>query len=121
MSATPNEGQRARLDPTAESADPELPAFLATPKESPAYHGFTLLAGSEKDGFAFGVITEPRGAEPAQWGDAFVIAPDGSRAGIVWTAQGDPSPNVMIEPEPGRWGVYGFRFDHPVCSAATRI
>jgi hypothetical protein len=107
------QGQSVRIEPAAESANPSLPAFIARPKGAPAYHGIPLLANSEKDGFAFGVITEPNGETPASWGDAFVVAPDGSRAGIVWQAEGEPSP-VVCSPSPGRWGVYAFRFQRPV-------
>jgi hypothetical protein len=107
------QGQSIRTDPLAESANPNLPAFIAIPKGAPAYHGFPLLAHSEKEGFSFGVITEPNGDTPASWGDAFVVAPDGSRAGIVWQAEGEPSP-VVCPPSPGRWGVYAFRFPRPV-------
>ncbi len=102
-------GHTVRIDDAAESARPDLPAFLAAPEIAPAYHGFPLLANSEKDGFAFGVITEPVGAH---WGDAFVVAPDGSRAGIVWQTEGDPEP-IVCAPSPGRWGVYAFRFTSP--------
>lgn len=67
-------GHPVRMDETAQSAQTDLPAFLAAPETAPAYHGFPLLADSEKEGFTFGVITEPVGAD---WGDAFVVAPDG--------------------------------------------
>jgi hypothetical protein len=107
------QGQSVRIDPLAKSADSSLPAFIAIPKGAPVYHGFPLLAHSEKEGFSFGVITEPNGETPASWGDAFVVAPDGSRAGIVWQAEGEPSP-VVCAPSPGRWGVYAFRFRRPV-------
>jgi hypothetical protein len=107
------QGQSIRVDPLAESSNPSLPAFIAVPKGAPAYHGFPLLPHSEKEGFSFGVITEPNGEAPASWGDAFVVAPDGSRAGIVWQAEGEPSP-VVCSPSPGRWGVYAFRFRRPV-------
>lgn len=103
MSKPPRKGQRVRVDESAESALPDVPAFLAPPKNTTVYHGFPLLEGSEKEGFKFGAITEPNGAKPATWGDAFVVAPDGSRAGIVWQATGDPPP-VVCEPGPGRWG-----------------
>jgi hypothetical protein len=107
------QGQSVRVDPLAESANPNLPAFIAIPKGAPAYHGFPLLAHSEKEGFSFGVITEPNGETPASWGDAFAVAPDGSRAGIVWQAEGEPSP-VVCSPSPDRWGVYAFRFRRSV-------
>jgi len=107
------QGQSVRVDRLAESADPNLPAFIATPKGMPVYYGFPVLAHSEKEGFSFGVITEPNGETPASWGDAFVVAPDGSRAGIVWQAEGEPAP-IVCPPTPGRWGVYAFRFSRPV-------
>lgn len=114
------EGQRLRLDSEAASASTELPAFLAQPANSPAYHGFPILEGSENDGFVFGVITEPNGATPASWGDAYVIAPNGSRAGIVWSA-GSGSSETILPPEPGRWGVYHFYFIRPVLNERDLI
>jgi hypothetical protein len=110
---TPRPGYRAEMDQSAESAVEGMPAFLAPPPGSPVYHGFPLLKGSEIDGWIFGVITSPHGTEPAVWGDAYVVAPDGSRAGIVWQASGEAQA-VVCEPSEGRWGVYGFRFSHPV-------
>ena len=104
------EGHRARIDVDAESASPDLPAFIAKPAGAPPYHGFPLLPGSDKDGFVFGVITDPTGAT---WGDAYVVAPDGSRAGIVWSLEG-PESEIVIPPDPIRWGVYQFRFDSPM-------
>ena len=87
-------GQPVRVDEAAESADPELPAFIARPPDAPVYHGFPLLENSEYEGFIFGTITDPNGAE---WGDAYVIAPNGSRAGIVWSI-GRGEPTIVSEP-----------------------
>ena len=109
------EGRAVRQDPDAKSTSADLPAFIARPADAPVYHGFPLLPGSEKDGFVFGVITDSTGDEPASWGDAYVVAPDGSRAGIVWRMEG-PEMHVVFPPEPGRWGVYEFCFKHPVRS-----
>ena len=102
------------------SASPHLPAFIARPPGSPAYYGFPLLADSEKDGFIFGIITDVRCDPPPSWGDAYVVAPDGSRAGIEWRMTG-PDVKVALPPEPGRWGVYVFRFVHPVRSQEDLI
>jgi hypothetical protein len=113
-------GQRVRQDSTAPSTSADLPAFIARPADAPVYYGFPILAGSAIDGFEFGTITEPSGGEPASWGDAFVVAPDGSRAGIVWVMEG-PDVQVVLPPEPGRWGVYQFRFEIPVKSDADLI
>jgi hypothetical protein len=103
-------GQRVRVDEAAPSTDPDLPAFIARPRNAPAYYGFPILKDSELDGFVFGVITEPSEAE---WGDAFVIAPNGSRAGIVWQL-GEGAPTVVEGPSEWSWGVYGFCFKGPI-------
>jgi hypothetical protein len=113
-------GQVAREDPGAVSAISGLPAFIARPKSAPAYYGFPLLPDSEKDGFVFGVITSSRTDAPASWGDAYIVGPDGTRAGIVWHMKG-PVTEVVFPPEPGRWGVYQFVFEHPVQSDADLI
>ena len=114
------DGQVAREDPSAVSAQPGMPAFLAPPAGAPAYYGFPLLPNSEKDGFVFGAITRPRTGTSAVWGDAYVVAPDGSRAGIVWVTEG-PVTEVVFPPEAGRWGVYQFRFERPVESDAELV
>jgi hypothetical protein len=114
------DGQVAREDPSAVPARPGMPAFLAPPAGAPAYYGFPLLPNSEKDGFVFGAITRPRTGTSAVWGDAYVVAPDGSRAGIVWVTEG-PVTEVVFPPEPGRWGVYQFRFERPVESDAELV
>lgn len=113
-------GQPLRIDAEAASASLALPAFIARPRSAPVYHGFPLLKGSKREGFVFGAITEPNGAEVAEWGDAFVAAPNGSRAGIVWQI-GRGEPSVVCEPSEGRWSVYGFHFEGPVATEADRV
>jgi hypothetical protein len=104
------DGLPIKNDENAESADPNLPAFLARPKEAPVYHGFEVLADSEKDGWAYGVITEYESEdEEICEGDGFVIAPDGSRAGVVW-ATDTPDFYEILGPDEERWGVYGVKF-----------
>jgi hypothetical protein len=114
------DSQVAREDPSAVSARPGMPAFMAPPAGAPAYYGFPLLPNSEKDGFVFGAITRSRTGTAASWGDAYVVAPDGLRAGIVWVTDG-PVKEVVLPPEPNRWGVYQFRFEQPVESDADLI
>ena len=114
------EGQVLQEDPGAVSAIPGLPPFIARPATAPAYYGFPLLPDSEKDGFVFGVITKSGTDAPASWGDAYVVAPDGTRAGIVWVMKG-PVTEVVFPPDPLRWGVYQFLFEHPVLSDADLI
>lgn len=108
------EGIPLRLDPEAESADPSLPAFLARPEGAPVYHGFPLLEESRTaDGWCFGIISDPDCPQGRDWGDAFIVAPDGSRAGIIWEV-GAPVMKVSSPPEEDRWGVFELGFARPV-------
>jgi hypothetical protein len=104
------EGVPLRLDPEAQSVDSSLPAFLARPEDAPVYHGFPLLEISRTDdGWCFGTISEPDCSEGSDWGDAFVVAPDGSRAGIIWEV-GESRVGVTMPPDEGRWGVFHVGF-----------
>ena len=60
--------------------------------------------GVEVDGFKLGVIT---GFGPGEEddGDAFVVAPDGSRAGLVWEVAPEPYFQQVMAPDDERWGV----------------
>ena len=104
------------FDEVAESSSPELPAFLSRPEGAPVYHGFVLVEETRTDGWCFGAITafeEPPGCEA---GDGFVVAPDGSRAGIVWEV-GDQEMQEVLSPDEGRWGVYAVWFPRVVKTA----
>jgi hypothetical protein len=102
-----------RIDPNAASAREGEPAFAARPTGAPAYHGFPVLSDIEVDGFVLGEIT---GFEGQEDGDAFVVAPDGSRAGLVWalgdraSVEGRAFPGAAVT---GRWGVYHVTFPRP--------
>jgi hypothetical protein len=79
------------------------------------YYGFVVLDDVAVDGFTLGMITDFE-AEPCDEGDAFVIAPDGGRAGLVWEVC-DPSYFREVMPiEAGRWGVWGVGFRLPMNS-----
>src|SRR5207247_11194706 len=93
------------LDETARLADPELPAFLAKPAGAPAYHGFPLVPETMTDGWCLGTITEYIDVDGCDSGDAYVVAPDGSRAGLVWDV-GDGELTQISSPDESRWGVY---------------
>jgi hypothetical protein len=108
-----------RLDEEAESASSELPAFLARPEGSPVYHGFPILDGVEVDGFRLGMITDFL-SEPDNEGDAFVVAPDGSRAGLIWEAEAaEPYFEEMVPPDEGRWGVFAVGLRGPLRDVET--
>jgi hypothetical protein len=106
------------LDQNAESANSSLPAFLARPPEAPPYHGFVVLEGVAVDGFTFGMISDFM-TEPSDWGDAFVIAPDGSRAGLIWELDDQvyvTPTQPPLPPNDPRWGVFNVGFPIPMRS-----
>src|SRR5215470_12816961 len=78
-----SKGKPVAVDHNAVSASPTEPAFVAPPKGAPVYHGFVVLEDVSVEGFTFGAITD-FDAEPCDVGDAFIVSPDGSRAGLVW-------------------------------------
>ena len=118
MKASADKGRPLRLDPDAASASEDLPAFLARPTASPVYHGFPILNDVEIDGFRLGVITDFE-AEPCDYGDAFVVAPDNSGAGLVWDLGEALSFSEVLPPEPDRWGVWGVTFANPMRTRAN--
>jgi hypothetical protein len=119
------DGIPLELDTSAASADPKLPAFLARPTDAPCYHGFPLLEESRTDdGWCFGTISS-YDHPGAGWncGDAFVVAPDDTRAGLVWSV-GKPMFECIIAPErtrSSRWAVYELTLSKPVRCRADLI
>ena len=77
------------------------------------YHGFAVLNDVAVDGFTLGAITDFE-TEACECGDAFVIAPDGSRAGLVWEVSAQSYFTEVLALEPNRWGVWGVSFQHPM-------
>jgi hypothetical protein len=90
-----DEGHRIHVDPEAASADPELPAFIARPPGEPVYYGFPLL-DVEVEGFRLGAISGfaidelADSEDDGTSGDAFVVGPDGRRAGLAWDVAEEP-------------------------------
>ena len=109
-------GRPLATDDQAESTDPSLPAFLARPPGAPVYHGFPVIDGAEVGGFRLGMITDFL-SEHATEGDAYVIAPDGSRAGLVWQSECAPYFEEIIAPEQGRWGVWAVGLALPMTTS----
>lgn len=109
------QGRPLAINNSASRASPTEPAFVARPEGAPVYHGFVVLDDVKVHGFTLGKITDWE-AEPCETGDAFVIAPDGSRAGLVWEIC-DPSYFEETMPiEVARWGVWGVGFCLPMNS-----
>ncbi len=102
-------GRPLAVDPNATSSSHTEPAFIAKPPGAPIYHGFQVLEDVVVEGFTFGKITDFE-AEPCQEGDAFVVAPDNSRAGLVWEATNEVSISQISPLEADRWGVWSVSF-----------
>ena len=72
MSNEGNEGRGILQDSEAQSADPDLPAFLARLPDAPVYYGFPLVPETEMDGWFYGAITVFEDPEGYVSGDGFV-------------------------------------------------
>lgn len=101
------------MDTCAKSASDSLPAFISHPSDAPVYHGFQILDDVVVEGFTLGLITsfEEGGATE---GDSFIIAPDNSRAGLVWSIPKSPEDRPKLEQvcpiEKSRWGLWELLF-----------
>jgi hypothetical protein len=111
-------GKPVAIDPNAISASPTEPAFVAPPKGAPVYHGFVVLEDVSVEGFTFGAITDFE-AEACDAGDAFVVAPDGSRAGLVWEVSPTDHIEEVLPFERDRWGVWAVSFPYPMVNRAN--
>ena len=101
-------------DPKAQSREPDRPAFLSKPLGAPVYHGFPLVEESRTaEGWVFGAITNFIDPAGVTYGDAYVQAPDGSRAGLVWEV-GEGEFGEISPPTPDRWGVYAVWLPEPI-------
>ena len=102
-----------RLDLGAESTDPAKLPFMAPPPGAPPYHGFEVL-DIEVDGFRLGLISDPLNDPAARpGGDGFVVAPDGSRAGLVWKLD-EPFVFRTVDDTEQRWGVWLAGIEEPI-------
>jgi hypothetical protein len=102
-----------RVDSDAKSTSPDAPAFVAKPPGALVYHGFPVVPETETDGWYYGAITEFLEPDGCKEGDAYVVAPDGTRAGLVWEV-GYEGFDEVCAPSPDRWGVYAVGFARPV-------
>jgi hypothetical protein len=81
------------------------------------YHRYPLILETETDGFIYGEITDHFDfdeEEGCTFGDGYVQAPNGSRAGIIWGVSEKPYLNICFEPDVKRWGVYNVGFVKPI-------
>lgn len=104
--------------------------------EASVYYDLPPWGEAEVGGFTFGKIEDNRSrGDGHAWGNGFVVAPDGSRAGLRWhvieTAEQfaarervrekerryftDPEYFEVRHPfEPHRWGIWNVAFPHPM-------
>lgn len=108
-------GRPLAIDPVAPSASPTEPAFIAPPAGAPVYYGFQVLSDVAVEGFTFGKITDFE-MEHCNEGDAFVVAPDNSRAGLVWEVSDKSCFQEICRPEQEGWGVWGVCFPYAMTS-----
>jgi hypothetical protein len=106
-------GKPLLVDQDAESAEVGLAAFLARPSGAPVYYGFPLVEETRTEGWCFGAITEFAEPEGCDCGDGFVEAPDGSRAGLIWSVGSFPIEQTLA-PTADRWGVWAVPFPKPI-------
>lgn len=111
-------GKPVAIDHDALSASPTEPAFVTPPKGAPVYHGFLVLEDVNVEGFILGAITDFE-AEPCHAGDAFIVAPDGNRAGLVWEVSATTHIEEVHPFEPNRWGVWAVSFPYPMDDRAN--
>jgi hypothetical protein len=110
-----SKGRPLAVDPSARSTSKTDPAFVARPQGAPVYHGFQILSDVVVDGFTFGKITDFE-AQASDEGDAFIVAPDDSRAGLVWQVSDKPYFREICPPEAQRWGVWAVAFPNAMTS-----
>lgn len=113
------ESRPLSLDGAAESAASELPGFLARPPGAPVYDGFVVLSDACVDGFTLGMITD-FDASPLE-GDAFIIAPDRSRAGLVWRVSHEPLCQEVCSFSTDRWGVWTVNLPLPMSGLPNQL
>jgi hypothetical protein len=76
-------------------------------------HGYPVIAASECEGWFFGAMTQFLESAPDTSGDGFVVAPDGSRADLLWQI-GVGECTEILPADESRWGVYSVWFPKPI-------
>lgn len=91
---------------------------MTSDNHNPAlYHGHVVVPETCTDGWCLGVMTDYEDPVGVDSGDAFVVAPDGSSAGLVWEVGVEPLSEIL-PPDGTRWGVYAVSFPHVIRNAA---
>jgi hypothetical protein len=92
--------------------------------EGHKYYG-SYVEETLTDGWCYGAITEflePDKPEGSDSGDGFVVAPDGSYCGLVWSTDCPWEFEQIEGPRRDKfWGVFEVRFPKPVRSLADLV
>ena len=86
----------------------------------PVYHGFVIVPETCTDGWCLGTISAFEDPDGCDGGDAFVVAPDGSRADLIWQVGTEPLEEIL-PPDAERWGVYAISFPHVTRTTADLV
>jgi hypothetical protein len=100
------------IDKEARTSGKEHPG-MNRPPGSPVYYGFPIVNETLTDGWRLGSVTAFEDPLGCTHGDAFVVAPDGTRAGITWEV-GTAALKEVVPPDAERWGVYAVSFPSSV-------
>ena len=104
--------QMMAVDPAVAPATEDAPAFVSRPVGSEVYHGFPVVDIPDRDGWRLGAVSGF--GDGSREGDAFIVAPDGTRAGVVWSV-GAPARSSEVRPaDAERWGVYAVTVPQPM-------
>ena len=93
------------------------PAITSKRNTRPIYHAFRTIPETLTDGWLFGAITVYEDPDGCDSGDGFVVAPDGSRAGLDWRV-GRGKIRKIAPPDERQWGVYEVFFPRPIRTTA---
>ena len=119
---------RARRRPAGGMAEPGGPrlaeAGLLTardglPPASP-YAGCPILPGPAREGFRIGLVTDLCQFGGYQ-GDAFIVAPDLSCAGLIWEVARTPRLGLVAPASPERWGIWEATVAGPILAAGDLL
>jgi hypothetical protein len=81
---------------------------------------FGIIEETRTEGWVFGTVNEYEDPKGCNNGEAFIIAPDGSRADIEWSV-GDFKTQEISEPDSDSWGRYRVAFPKLVRTTADFV
>lgn len=99
-------------------------AVMTTGSEDERYFGSSVVPGVDVDGWRLGLYTGPDldSDDPVDAGDAYLVAPDGRRCGIVWSIQQPTFFVILLGDQGDRFGVFEVACEHgPTTTPEARL